>query len=122
MNGIEGAGYDVAANHIVLEKAIGLTLGYQHKFSDTLRSNIVWGALKSSGGEYHDWAADPAVGLDRGQYGINRKLSQFHINAIWNPVKTVDLGIEYIWGKRETLIGEKGDMSRINFLARYNIN
>jgi hypothetical protein len=34
----------------------------------------------------------------------------------------VDIGLEYIWGKRETLLGEKGDMSRINFLARYNLN
>ena len=31
-------------------------------------------------------------------------------------------GIEHRRDKRETLIGEKGDMSRINFMARYNLN
>ena len=42
--------------------------------------------------------------------------------GIWNPIKPVDVGLEYVWGKRETFLGEKGDMSRINFMARYNLN
>ena len=57
-----------------------------------------------------------------GQYGVNKRVTQAHIGGIWNPIKPVDIGLEYIWGKRETLLGEKGDMSRINFLARYNLN
>jgi hypothetical protein len=53
---------------------------------------------------------------------INRRVAQAHIGGIWNPVKPVDIGLEYSYGKRETLLGEKGDMSRINVMARYNLN
>lgn len=119
-NYIEGAGYDAGSDRIVMEKARGIVLGYQRKFSDTFRMNFVYGTQKNSGNEYTDWAQ--LNGLDSGQFGINRKVSQFHIGGIWNPMKMVDIGLEYVWGKRETLIGEKGDMSRINFMARYNIN
>jgi hypothetical protein len=34
----------------------------------------------------------------------------------------VDIGTEYILGRRTTLAGENGDMSRINFSAKYNFN
>jgi hypothetical protein len=119
-NYVEGAGYDSASNRIRLEKAVGVVLGYQHKVSDTFRMNFVLGTQKNSDNEYTAWAR--ANGLDSGQFGVNRKVTQFHIGGIWNPIKPVDIGLEYIWGKRETLVGEKGDMSRINFLARYNLN
>lgn len=119
-NYIEGAGYDALNDKIVMEKTRGLVLGYQLKFSDSFRMNFVYGTQKNSGNEYTDWAQ--LNGLDSGQFGVNRKVSQFHIGGIWNPMKMVDLGLEYVWGKRETLAGEKGDMARINFMARYNIN
>ncbi len=120
LNYIEGAGYNSTTNRIALEKAVGLVVGYQHKVSDTFRMNFVFGTQKNSDNEYTAWAR--ANGLDSGQFGVNRKITQFHIGGIWNPIKPVDIGLEYIWGKRETLVGEKGDMSRINFLARYNLN
>ncbi|MEJ6001262.1 DcaP family trimeric outer membrane transporter [Paucibacter soli] len=119
-NYIEGAGYDEAANRIRMERVAGLVLGYQRKVSDTFRMNFVYGLQKNRANEYTDWAA--ANGLDSGRYGINRKLSQLHVGAIWNPIKPVDLGAEYIWGRRETLAGETGGMSRVNLLARYNLN
>jgi hypothetical protein len=119
-NYIEGAGYDAVTQQIHLEKARGLVLGYQRKFDDTFRMNFVFGTQTSGTNAYTGWAV--ANGLDSGQFGFNRKVSQFHIGGIWNPIKPVDIGLEYIWGKRENLAGERGDMSRINFLARYNIN
>jgi hypothetical protein len=133
MNGIEGAGYDNAGNRIVLERAVGLTLGYQHRVSDQLRLNFVYGAQRSQSGEFRDWAVanDFASGTGvAGQYALNRKLDQVHVGGFWAPVKPgkagatppVELGLEYIWGRRETIAGERGDMSRVNFLARYNIN
>ena len=90
------------------------------RFSDTFRMNFVYGTQKTAENPYTAWAR--TNGLDSGQYGFNRKVSQFHIGGIWNPIKPVDIGLEYIWGKRTTLAGERGDMSRINFMARYNIN
>ncbi|WP_434515867.1 DcaP family trimeric outer membrane transporter [Dechloromonas sp. ARDL1] len=119
-NYIEGAGYNATTNSIEMEKAMGVVLGYQRKFSDSFRMNFVYGHQRNFDSAYTDWAR--ANGLDSGRYGVNRNVSQFHIGGIWNPVKVMDIGLEYIYGRRETLAGEHGNMSRINFLARYNFN
>ncbi len=119
-NYIEGAGYNAASNSIEMERAMGVVLGYQRKFSDTFRMNFVYGHQRNFDNGYTDWAR--ANRLDSGRYGVNRNVSQFHIGGIWNPVKVMDIGLEYIYGRRETLAGEHGNMSRINFLARYNFN
>lgn len=119
-NYIEGAGYNASTGSIELERAAGIVLGYQRKFSDTWRMNVVYGLQKNFKNGYTDWAV--ANGLGSGQYGINKKVQQFHIGAIWNPIKPVDMGLEYIWGQRETLSGQKGDLSRVNLMVRYNIN
>ncbi|MQY50952.1 DcaP family trimeric outer membrane transporter [Rhodocyclus gracilis] len=128
-NYIEGAAYNSATNTIEMEKVLGLVLGYQHKVSDQLRFNFVYGTQKSYNSGYTDLAIASGYGgsvtqngSDQGQFGVNRRVSQLHIGGIYNPVKVVDIGLEYIYGKRETLLGEKGDMSRVNFLARYNFN
>lgn len=122
-NYIEGAVYNEANGEILREKSAGLVLGYQRKFSDTFRMNFVFGTQKTFNNDYTDYARDNGLSqFDRGQFGVNRRVTQAHIGGIWNPIKQVDVGAEYIWGKRETLLGEKGDMSRINLLARYNLN
>jgi hypothetical protein len=119
-NYIEGAGYDATTNSIVTEKAAGIVLGYQHKASDMLRFNGSFGYQRNYDNEYTDWAR--ANGLDSGRFGVNRRLWQAHLGFIWNPVKGVDIGAEYIAGRRKTLAGETGDMSRIDLSAKYNFN
>lgn len=119
-NYIEGAAYDPDSGRILREKALGVVLGYQQKVSDTFRMNYVFGTQKNYTNAYTDFAL--ANGFGGGQYGVNKRVTQAHIGGIWNPIKPVDVGLEYIWGKRETLLGEKGDMSRINLMARYNLN
>ena len=119
-NYIEGAFYDAAGNRILLEKTIGVVLGYQHKASDTLRFNGSIGIQHTYDNDYTAFAR--ANGLDSGRFGINRHLWQSHLGFIWNPVKGVDVGAEYIIGRRRTLAGEDGDMSRVNFSAKYYFN
>ncbi|MEO3700128.1 DcaP family trimeric outer membrane transporter [Acinetobacter ursingii] len=50
----------------------------------------------------------------------NKTLYNAIANIIYTPVKNVDLGAEYTYGQRETFAGDKGDLSRINFLTRYS--
>lgn len=119
-NYIEGAGFDAATKSILLEKALGLVLGYQYKASDTFRSNFVLGWQSNYDNAYTAFAR--ANGLDSGQYGINRRAYQGHLGFIYNPIKGVDLGAEYVFGQRETLSGEKGDLARVNLSAKYNFN
>lgn len=119
-NYVEGAGYNDITKRIELEKAMGIVVGYQKKFNDQYRMNIVYGEQRHGTNAYTAWAK--SNGLDSGQYGVNRKVQQLHVGGFWNPIKPVEIGAEYIWGQRKTLAGETGDMSRINLLARYNIN
>lgn len=119
-NYIEGAFVDDANQRILMERALGVVVGYQYKASDTLRSNFVLGWQKNENNAYTEFAL--ANGLGSGQYGINKSLYQVHAGLIYNPVKNVDLGAEYIYGQRKTLAGEKGDLSRFNLMARYTFN
>ncbi len=121
---IEGAIYDSTANEIRLERAAGVVAGYQYKPAGWVRFNLVYGLVRTFDNEYVDYVR--AVGFDSSaydaQFAINRQVQQAHVGAIFTPIPGVDLGIEGIWGQRETLAGEKGDMLRYNFMARYYIN
>ena len=129
-NYIEGAFLDTDNRKIVTERAVGVVAGYQFKQSDTLRYNFVGGWQRSMTNDFTRFAQ--ANGLDSGginsalgefrQFAINRSLYQIHAGLIYNPVKNVDLGAEYIFGRRTTLANEKGDMSRVNLMARYTFN
>lgn len=129
-NYIEGAFLDTDNRKIVTERAVGVVAGYQFKQSDTLRYNFVGGWQRSMTNDFTRFAQ--ANGLDSGginsalgefrQFAINRSLYQIHAGLIYNPVKNVDLGAEYIFGRRTTLANEKGDLSRVNLMARYTFN
>jgi len=124
LNYIEGAIYDDAANELRLERAWGVVAGYQLKPSDRVRVNFVYGITKNIDDDYVD--AVRAAGLDTeanaGKFAVNRQVQQAHVGAIFTPIPGVDLGIEGIWGDRKTLAGEKGDIVRFNFMARYYVN
>ncbi len=120
LNYIEGAGYDAAANDIVVERAIALIAGYQWKQSDRLRFNLVYGMTRNFDNQYTDFIR--AFTLDSGRFGINRQVQQAHLGFIYNPLKSVDVGLEAVWSFRKTLAGETGDGLRTNLSFKYYIN
>jgi hypothetical protein len=40
-------------------------------------------------------------------------------NLFWTPTPRIDMGTEYLWGRRENENGEEGDASQIQLMARY---
>ena len=120
MNYIEGAVYEPTADKIRVERAIGVVGGYTWKPRADLRVNAVYGMTHEFDNSYTD--AIRALGLDSGRFGVNRTVQSAHLGAIFTPVKSVDLGIEGVWGYRKTLAGEKGQDFRMNFSAKYYIN
>ena len=50
---------------------------------------------------------------------LNKELYTFHANLIWNPVSSVDIGLEYMWGQRRTISDANGQynalISEFNF-------
>lgn len=49
----------------------------------------------------------------------NEKLKQTFVNVNYNPVKPVTVGVEYVYGERETFKGDKGTDERVGFMAKY---
>ena len=87
-----------------------LQLGYQRKWKTQLRSAFSLAAL-----QYKD---DGIYAVNHPDY--NKTLFNAITNLIYSPAKSIDLGLEYTYGKRKTFAGDEGKLSRVNFLARYN--
>ena len=102
--GSNGYAIGKTSGAISFDRNQGLVLGYAHVFSPALRSNV-------------------ALGLNRGQTVLgasDRMLEEVFVNFIYSPIKNVDLGSEYIWGKRKTFAGQVGSLSRIDLMGRYS--
>lgn len=120
LNYIEGAIYDAAPGEIRVESAIGVVAGYQLKATTWVRVNLAYGLTRNFDNAYTRLAA--ATGLDQGRFGVNRMVQQAHLGPIFTPVKGVDLGLEGIWARRETLAGQTGQDVRMDLSFKYYIN
>ena len=88
---------DVLAGFIAFR--VGLT--------DKLRTNIM--------GSFQD-ADYPSGGIAPG--GANERAHSVAINLFYSPIKPLDLGIEYRYGQRKILSGEKGSLNRVQVVAK----
>ncbi|MFQ6548598.1 DcaP family trimeric outer membrane transporter [Aestuariibius sp. 2305UL40-4] len=80
--------------------------GYQHWWSDTLRSTATYGLI--------------VVGRTQSLDDDDPRMLQIGtVNLVWSPVAMVDLGAEIVIGARETQSGEQTDASRLQFLGRF---
>lgn len=77
----------------------------------------VWnGSMHSSfGASFSDADNDTAIsGFD-----VPESYQSAHVNLIWSPIRRMNLGAEYIWGRRKDESGNDGELSRIQFSAMY---
>ena len=95
-----------ADGQIRLPKQWGWFAAYRHFWLDQLRSNIVL----SSASENNPAGSPPST---------NKSTRSAHVNLIWGPVPNTDLGVEYIYGFRETEDGLKGHLNRLQASAKY---
>lgn len=90
-------------------EAIGLFTTYggiQHFWSDTWRSNLVYGYTKADNPDF---------------MGADRLDSTTYVagNIIWNYWKQVTVGFEYLYGRRENVDGASETSSRFLFSSRW---
>lgn len=85
-------------------------IGYQRKWAPQWRSTFSLAGMK--------FKDDNAYARNNQSY--NKTLYNAIANLIWSPVNNVDLGAEYTYGQRKTFAGDKGDISRLNLMARYS--
>jgi hypothetical protein len=100
-----------AALEIKPTNEFGFDLGYTHWWMDNLRSNFNYGF------NHHDIQSQiivPTGPLNVGQAAAqNKELMTSHINVIWNPVSSVDIGVEWMWGQRQVVNNQSATMNAI---------
>jgi hypothetical protein len=84
-----------------------LSAAYRHFWSDTVRSTVAVSALESNNPQETRIAA------------ANKSAQSAHLNVIWSPVPATNLGLEYIYARRETEGGLSGHINRIQASAQY---
>ena len=102
--GSNGYAIDATTGAITFDKNQGLVVGYAKTFSDQLRGTVSYGMNRGKTAQAVD----------------NRTLQQVFVNVIYSPIKNVELGAEYIHGKRKTFTPETGTMSRFDLMGRYS--
>ena len=102
--GSNGYAIDATTGAITFDKNQGLVVGYAKTFSDQLRGVVTYGMNRGKTAQAVD----------------NRTLQQVFISMIYAPIKNVELGAEYIHGKRKTFTPETGTLSRFDLMGRYS--
>ena len=85
-------------------------VGATYKFSPKVRSTLAYGAQ----------FADDGTDYAKLNASANEKVQQAWINLIYTPVAPIDLGVEYINGKRDTFAGESYKDNRVGLMAKYS--
>ncbi|WP_151797789.1 DcaP family trimeric outer membrane transporter [Acinetobacter bereziniae] len=102
--------YSVVNGDIEQNEFTAVQVGGTYKILPNLRSTLAYGAL----------FADNGTDFAKANQSANKKVQQAWLNVIYSPAKPIDLGIEYINGKRETFAGQSYKDNRVGLMAKYN--
>ncbi|TDI29721.1 MAG: hypothetical protein E2P03_09815 [Acidobacteria bacterium] len=83
-------------------QALGMYVAYNHWWSDRFRSTFVYSKV------YVD-------NLDIQQNDAYKTTDRFTGNLLFSPILRVDLGLELLWGRKETKDGQSGKATQIQF-------
>ena len=108
--GANGYAIDAKSGAITFDRNQGMVMGYSRTFSDKLRGSLVFGFNRGK---------TSLVAIDA-DIPDNRSLRQMFANLIYSPFKNVELGGEFIYGKRKTFAGGTGTLSRFDLMGRYS--
>lgn len=81
-------------------------LAYQHWWNKSWRSSLVYGVA---------YADQPAFART-----ANQQTQSLHANLLWSPMSQTTIGLEYIYGNRELVNGQNGELQRLQFSTRFN--
>ena len=89
--------FDIAAGYTSLQHWWGV---------GELRSNFTFGIVEVIS---PDFLVDDAY----------KRTLRFSSNLIWSPIPRIDLGAEYLWGRRENVGGDSGDATQLQVAVKY---
>ncbi|MBU3024023.1 DcaP family trimeric outer membrane transporter [Aestuariibacter sp. A3R04] len=96
-----------ANNELEAIDSMGYSIAYRHLWSDKMRSSIMFSAL--------DIDNDTSLTGT----GVTESTYSSRVNLLYSPTKSLTVGAEYAYAKRETEGGLDGDMNRIQVSAKY---
>jgi hypothetical protein len=106
LNTANGAVLDADGRLHAIDSA-GVFGSYRHLWNDRWRSNLTLGYL----------AVDNDVALTG--TGVTRNAGSMHLNLIYSPQPQLDFGVELLYADRELESGADGDLTRLQFSAKY---
>jgi hypothetical protein len=112
VNDTSGLGYDAAPTdparpHLEAVPMVATYGGYQHYWIAPLRSSVVYGYVQAE-----NTSLEPTSAFHRSQYTA--------VNLIWNPIGSLNVGTEFLYGSLVERNNAKADAPRIMFSAKYN--
>ena len=82
-------------------------VSWQHWWgANQLRSNFTFGAVDVNNPSFVEGDA-------------YKRTVRFSSNLIWSPIPRIDLGGEYLWGRRENEDGDNGDATQLQVAVKY---
>ncbi|MNE46251.1 hypothetical protein D3C80_1405760 [compost metagenome] len=102
--------YAVVNNDIEQNEFVAVQVGGTYKILPNLRSTLAYGAQ----------FADDGTDYAKANTSANEKVQQAWLNVIYTPVKPIDLGLEYVNGKRDTFAGKSYKDNRVGLMAKYS--
>jgi len=106
LNTANGAVLDEDGNLNAIDST-GVFGSYRHLWNSKWRSNFTIGYL----------AVDNDISLTG--LGVTKNATSYHINAIYSPLPKLDFGLEFMYADREVESGDDGDLTRLQFSAKY---
>lgn len=99
-------GFVDANRRVALANEVSGYVAYRHYWTPALRSSLVLAESRANnpGGTFG---------------GINRGARSEHLNLIWSPLASVNLGVEWINARRITEDRSSGTLNRVQFGAQY---
>jgi hypothetical protein len=104
--GGQDAVYDPATNTLQALPVLSAYLGYEHWWSQSLRSTATWGTVYVDNLEVQ--AGDAFNRTDRAT-----------LNLSWSPIPRIDLVSEFLWGRRTNKDGERGEARQVQLGANF---
>jgi hypothetical protein len=106
LNTANGAVIDQDGNLKTIDST-GVFGSYRHLWSDKWRSNVTVGYLTVDND------------TDLTGTGVTKKAHSYHFNLIYSPQPKLDFGAEIMYAKRKIESGADGDLTRLQFSAKY---
>jgi len=106
LNTANGAVIDDDGNLDTIDST-GVFGSYRHFWGEKWRSNLTLGYL---------WVDNDTEYTGQ---GVTKDAGSVHVNLIYSPQPKLDFGIEFMYANREVESGVDGDLTRVQFSAKY---